>query len=159
MKEMKANQFIIILLAALTLWACEGNLEIEKLDNVAHPGYPDYNFSYRFLDGDSVVVKNDTITKGKKAFIELYVNQLDFSKSSISYTFGFLLPSNIDASVTYNGTEYRMGDKISIPYADFKEKVVRLNYFPISSGTYTIALTAVDEGNNERSFSKKITVK
>jgi hypothetical protein len=156
---MESKQFIIAILLLVTLWSCEGKLGVEKLDNVAQPGFPEYNFSFRFLSADSSVVKNDTITKEKMTFVELYVNQLDFLKGNASYTFDLTLPENIDASLIYKGVEYRVGDRISIPYAHFKNKVILVSYLPITSGTYTMTLKAKDQGNNEQSFAKKLTVK
>lgn len=73
----------LVILGLGILTACEGQLNLTPMEDFgATPGYPDFNFSFRAMNGkigqdtSYTVIESDTVSKTQILFLELYLKQL-----------------------------------------------------------------------------------
>lgn len=144
-----------------TLTSCEGQLDLTPIDASEIPsGYPEYNFSTRLVkkmaDGNYATV--DTMSIGDPAFIEIYLKQQDFQKN-VKYKVTFELSGQNDATVLFEGNEYRQKDWIILNDTLFKDSKMYLKYQPLTASAYTVTFNCEDEGKIKKSSSKSIIIR
>lgn len=154
---------LFILIVQIFFFSCKGNLEIIENMSYENPGYPDYTFNFRVYktNGDStnILIENDTINRIEKNFIELYINQLEFQKSTAKYKISYNLPENADASIFYSETEYRPGDLIDLMYSNLEDKTILFQFRPITTGNLQMNLSCIDESGRIKKYNKKLYIK
>ncbi|GLU56515.1 hypothetical protein Dfri01_59760 [Dyadobacter frigoris] len=162
---MKNAVYILIMFLGLgILTGCEGQLSLTPMEDYgATPGYPEFNFSFRAMDGkigndtSYIVIPTDTISKSKTVFLELYLKQLTFSKK-LNYKLTYQVDEGTDASLVYGIQEIRANDWLNVTTSNFIDDKLYIRFIPITLGTTSVTITCTDDSKKSKSFKKAFFV-